>query len=139
VRVRRRADDGFPGICPFHGDCIEGLTSGPAIAARAGAPADTLAPDHHVWNDVAGELGELMAALVLTISPQRIVVGGGVGYGQRWLLPRVHDATLRALAGYVAAVDAETISSLIVPAGLGDDAGPLGSVALGLDALEHRG
>jgi fructokinase len=139
VRVRRRADDGFLGICPYHGDCIEGLTSGPAIAARAGAPADTLSPDHHMWTEVASELGELMATLVLTISPQRIVVGGGVGYGQRWLLPRVHEATLSALAGYVAAVDAEAIPSLIVPAGLGDDAGPLGSVALGLDALEQRG
>ena len=139
LRVRRRADDDFPGVCPYHGDCIEGLASGPAIAARAGGRAPTLPPEHPVWADVAGELGELMAALVLALSPQRIVVGGGVGYGQRWLLPRVREATLAALAGYVAAVDAAAIESLIVPAGLGDDAGPLGSVAIGLDALEQRG
>jgi fructokinase len=55
------------------------------------------------------------------------------------LLPRVHEATLRALAGYVAALDARAIESLVVPAGLGDDAGPLGAVAIGLDALEARG
>jgi fructokinase len=138
VRVRRRQGDDFAGVCPYHGDCIEGLTSGPAIAARAGAPARTLSPDHPVWADVASELGELMATLVLTISPQRIVVGGGVGYGQRWLLPRVHEATLATLAGYVASLDAAAIGSLIVPPGLGDDAGPLGAVAIGLDALESR-
>ncbi len=106
LRVRRRADDDFPGVCPYHGDCIEGLASGPAIAARAGGRAPTLPPEHPVWIDVASELGELMAALVLTLSPQRIVVGGGVGFGQRWLLPRIHEATLARLAGYVAAVDA---------------------------------
>jgi fructokinase len=138
-RVRRRADDDFPGACPYHGDCIEGLASGPAIAARAGGRAPTLPPEHPVWADVACELGELMATLVLAISPQRIVVGGGVGYGQRWLLPRVREATLRTLAGYVAALDARAIESLVVPAGLGDDAGPLGAVAIGLDALEARG
>jgi fructokinase len=139
VRVRRRADDDFAGICPYHGDCIEGLASGPAIAARAGGRAPTLPPEHPVWADVASELGEFMSALVLVLSPERIVVGGGVGYGQRWLLPRVRQSTLAALAGYVTAVDAEAIESLIVPAGLGDDAGPLGSVAVGLDALEQRG
>ena len=99
-----------------------GRRSPPApVAARR-----ALGPEHPVWVDVASELGELMAVLVLALSPQRIVIGGGVGYGQRWLLPRVREATLAALAGYVAAVDAASIESLIVPAGLGDDAGPLG-------------
>ena len=139
LRVRRRADDDFPGVCPYHGDCIEGLASGPAIAARAGGRAPTLPPEHPVWADVADELGDLMAALVLALSPERIVVGGGVGYGQRWLLPRIHHAALDRLGGYVAALDSETITSLIVPAGLGEDAGPLGSIAIGLDALEQRG
>jgi fructokinase len=139
LRVRRRADDEFPGACPYHGDCIEGLASGPAIAARAGVPADTIGPEHPVWADVAAELGELMAILVLTLSPQRIVIGGGVGYGQRWLLPRVQGTTVGVLAGYVAAVDSDSIGELIVPPGLGDDAGPLGAVALGLAALDDRG
>ena len=139
LRVRRRADDDFPGVCPYHGDCIEGLASGPAIAARAGGRAPTLPPEHPVWADVADELGDLMAALVLALSPERIVIGGGVGYGQRWILPRVHEAALDRLGGYVAALDSELIESLIVPAGLGDDAGPLGSIAIGLDALEQRG
>ena len=66
-----------------------------------------------MWIDVGRELGDLMAALVLAVSPQRIVVGGGVGYGQRWLLPRIHEATLTGLAGYVAAIDGSAIESLI--------------------------
>ena len=139
VRVRRRSGDDFPGVCPYHGDCIEGLASGPAIAARAGDRAPTLPAEHPVWIDVARELGDLMASLVLAVSPQRIVIGGGVGYGQRWLLPHIHEATLTGLAGYVAAIDGSAIESLIVAAGLGEDAGPLGSVAIGLDALERRG
>jgi fructokinase len=139
LRVRRRPDDDFAGVCPYHGDCIEGLASGPAIAARAGGRAPTLPPEHPVWADVASELGDLMAALVLAVSPQRIVVGGGVGYGQRWLLPRICTATLAGLSGYVAAIDAAAIETLIVPPTLGEDAGPLGSVAIGLDALERRG
>lgn len=76
IRVRRRASDQFPGSGSFHGDCIEGLASGPAIAVRAGAPADELGRDHPVWNDVADELGELLAVLVLTVSLERIVIGG---------------------------------------------------------------
>ena len=138
-RVRRRADDTFAGACPYHGDCIEGLASGPAIAARTGSRAPELPPEHPVWIDVANELGEFMALLVLAISPQRILVGGGVGYGQRWLLPRIRDAALASLGGYVAALDAPAIEALIVPPGLGDDAGPLGSVAIGLDALTASG
>ena len=135
LRVRRRRDDTFPGACPFHGDCIEGLASGPAIAARAGAAADELGPEHPVWNDVANELAELIAALVLLVSPQRIVVGGGVGYGQRFLLAHVRSRTRDVLAGYLAALDdAASFDALIVPPALGDDAGPLGAVALGLAA-----
>lgn len=133
VRVRRRSGDPFAGSCPFHADCIEGLAAGPAIAARAGAPAESLPSDHPVLGDVADELGELLAVLVLTISPQRIVLGGGVGYGRRDLLLPVRRATERVLAGYVVGFDAEAV---ICHPGLGDDAGPLGAVALALLAPE---
>jgi fructokinase len=138
LRVRRRPGDAFGGVCPYHGDCIEGLASGPAIAARAGAPAEQLGPEHPVWADVAAELGELMASLVLVLSPERIVVGGGVATGQPWLLPNVRRATAEALAGYVAGIDAGRLAELIVPPALGDDAGPLGAVAVGLAALGDR-
>ena len=135
LRVRRRLDDDFPGICPYHGDCIEGLTSGPAIAARAGVQPEMLSQHHRVWQDVTDEIAELMAHLVLILSPQRIVLGGGVGTGQRWMLPRVRRTVLDHLGGYLNAVDEAAIERLIVSPALGDDSGPLGSVALGLAAL----
>lgn len=134
VRVRR-ASTSFVGVCPFHGDCIEGLTSGPAIAARAGSSAAELGSDHPVWNDVADEIAELMAVLVLVLSPQRIVIGGGVGNGTGFPLERVRATTTSVLAGYVADLDAERVEQLIGRPALGDDAGPLGAGALALSAL----
>jgi len=132
LRVRRRPGDRFAGVCPYHGDCVEGLASGPAIAARAGAPAETLPAGHPVLADVAAELGELLAALVLVVSPQRILLGGGVGHGRADLLDPIRGATTSALGGYVADFDAATV---IAHPALGDDAGPLGAVALALAAL----
>ncbi|SFR76957.1 ROK family protein [Sphingomonas jatrophae] len=135
LRVRRVEGDSFPGICPFHGDCLEGLAAGPAIAARAGAPASELDADHDAWGFVSDALAEAMAILLLTASPQRILIGGGVGAGVPHLLPRVRAATAAKLASYLDEVDAAALDRIIVPPALGDDAGPLGAVALALDAV----
>lgn len=134
LRLRRAAGDGFAGICPFHGDCLEGLISGPAIAARTGVSAASLAADHPVWSHVVHDLGELVALLVLTVSPRRILIGGGVGGGITHLLPQVHVAAMNALGGYVAGMDASTLAGIVRPPGLGQRAGPLGAIALGLAA-----
>jgi fructokinase len=135
VMVRRRADDQFPGLCPYHGDCVEGLVSGPAIAARTGRPAGDLAAAHLVWSDVAAEVAHLFAALVLVVSPERIVVGGGVGTSRSFPLAGVRTGVEAVLGGYVRAFDGNT---LVQRAALGDDAGPLGATALGLLAREGR-
>lgn len=135
LRVRRRRDDAFAGVCPFHGDCLEGLASGPAIAARIGGDATHIADDHPVWSDVGAELGELMATLILTVSPECIVIGGGVGGGRPALLDRVRDATAAALAGYVPGADRAALETLIGPPGLEARAGPMGALALALTAL----
>jgi fructokinase len=135
IRIRRTASDSFPGICPFHGDCLEGLASGPAIAARAGLPAEALSGTDPVWENVADHLAELMAMLILTLSPQRIVIGGGVAQGHSALLPRVHIATARRLAGYLAGLDPHALEAIIVPPALGDKAGILGAIALADSAL----
>ena len=137
IRVRRSVGDDFPGLCPFHGDCIEGLVAGPAISARAGAAADTLPIDHPVWNRVADELAELMAQFILTVSPERIILGGGVMRDRAQLLPRIRARTAQLLGGYVANTDANDLAKLIVEPGLGSDAGPLGAVALALEKIGH--
>lgn len=139
VRVRRVPGDSFAGSCPFHGDCLEGLAAGPAIAARTGVDPTTLAADAPVWQLVAAELAELMTTLIMTLSPERIVIGGGVSHGQPQLLPLIRAATGKLLAGYVPALDAAGLERLIRPPSLGAQAGSLGAIAVALDALASAG
>lgn len=130
VRVRRAAGDDFAGICPFHGDCLEGLASGPAIGARTGMPGDRIAADDPVWDKVAGEMAEAVTGFMLTLSPQRILIGGGVFQQRAGLFPALRARTADLLGGYLADVGAAELAEIIVPPGLGDIAGPLGAVAL---------
>ena len=131
----RRADgDRFAGTCPFHGDCIEGLISGPALAARLGEdPRGVVAADER-WDPVAHDLAHLLASLLLTLSPQRILVGGGVGLGVPHLLPAAIARVPALLCGYLPGLDEGTLAATIRPAGLGEQAGPWGAIALALDA-----
>lgn len=89
----------FAGICPFHGDCLEGLANGPAIKAAWGQSLEGLPPDHPAWEVEASYLGQLCRTLILTTMPERIVLGGGV-MAQERLLPLVRVATERQLNGY---------------------------------------
>lgn len=135
LRVRRVAGDAFAGVCPFHGDCLEGLASGPAIAARVGRPAADLPPDDPAWAIVADAVAEAFTALALTLAPQAIVVGGGVGVGQPHLLSRVRPLMVEKLRGYLPFVDPASVGTMVVPAALGGDAGPLGALVLAESAL----
>lgn len=139
VRVRRVAGDHFAGNCPFHGDCLEGLVSGPALASRTGINGETLEPNHPVWRNVAEEIAELLAMIILVASPERILIGGGVGMGQSFLFPLIRDAVGCRLQGYVAEIDGEALDKLIIQPALGNQAGPLGAIALGLRALGTPG
>jgi len=125
-----RAADPFAGACPYHGDCLEGLASGPAIAARWGAAAETLPADHPAWALEAEYLALAMQNLVCTLSPERIVLGGGV-MEQPQLLPLVRRRTVELLAGYVQspAILANIDRYLVAP-GLGNRSGMLGAIAL---------
>ncbi|WP_068087671.1 ROK family protein [Novosphingobium rosa] len=138
LRVRRLPGDRFAGVCSFHGDCLEGLASGPAIAARAGMTADLLPEDHPAWLPVTDALAEGIATLMLTLSCERIVIGGGVGLGRPHLLPLVRGRIAGKLGGYLPSLGEAEIAALVVPAALGGDAGPLGTLALADTALPAR-
>lgn len=120
--------DDFPGVCPFHGRCLEGLVSGPAIARRAGRPGDALPSDDPIWSVVAEYLAIALADYTLVLSPRRIVIGGGV-LRQQQLLPLVRAALQRHLAGYVQhPLVVQRPEEYIVGAALGDDSGIFGAV-----------
>lgn len=130
VRPTRLPGDAFAGHCPFHGACVEGLASGPAIAARAGRPAPELAPDDPAWDGVVHSLAQLLQTLVLTGVPRRIVFGGGVMTGNAHLFPRLRTGLAESLGGYVQRSELDDLDSYIVPAALGGNAGPLGAIVL---------
>jgi len=131
---RHPFDTRFPGICPFHGDCLEGLASGPAILARCGADLSNLDAAHVQWEIQADYLGQLCAQLVLTLSPQRIIMGGGVMAQQR-LFPDIRQRLLHWLGGYIDRLEIlGDIDHYVVPPTLGANAGVLGALALAIGA-----
>ncbi len=131
ARIVRARGDTWPGNCPFHGDCIEGLASGPAIEARSGKPAGSLESDSPVWETVVHALAQLNHLLVVTAAPQRILIGGGVMSAQPHLFPRIRRAVLESLNGYLHIPQVlNDIDRFIAPPGLGTLAGPLGALAI---------
>ncbi|HLY19580.1 MAG TPA: ROK family protein [Bryobacteraceae bacterium] len=117
-----RAADPFPGCCPFHGDCLEGLVSGPALEARWGQRGETLPPAHPAWDLEARYIALGLVTWICTLSPQRIILGGGV-MRQAALLPNIREKVSALLNNYIQAPE-------IVPPALGADAGVLGAIAL---------
>jgi len=129
-----RTADPYTGCCPFHGDCFEGLASGTAIAQRWGQRGETLPPSHPAWLLEAKYLAAAVSNLILTLSPQRIIMGGGL-MEQGHLFSLVRQHVVETLHGYVQAeAITRDIESYIVPPGLGKQAGLLGAVALGMEA-----
>ena len=124
------------GFCPYHDGCLEGMANGPAIEKRWGVSAKELPEDHIAWDIEAEYLAQMCANTIVTLSPKKIVLGGGVMH-QLHLFPRVRRLTLEKLNGYVAhPAILEHIDSYIVPPALGDNAGAAGSLLLALDALK---
>lgn len=122
--------DPFPGVCPFHGDCFEGLAAGPALEKRWGAKAETFSPEHPAWALEANYIALALMTIICTLSPQRILLGGGV-MAQHHLFPLIRSETQRALNGYVQSpAILHNIDEYIVPPGLGGRAGVLGAIAL---------
>jgi fructokinase len=125
-----RTVDPFEGVCPFHGDCLEGLATGPAIERRWHAPAPSLPADHPAWRLEAHYLALALTTFICTLSPQRVILGGGV-MAQASLLPRIREEVVDLLNGYVQAPPIlEAIEEYIVPPALGSRSGILGALAL---------
>lgn len=122
--------DPFPGNCPFHGDCFEGLACGPAIEKRWGQKAETLPVEHPAWELEAHYIALALTSYIYTLMPQKIVIGGGV-IQQPQVLPLVRQKVQNFLNGYVQSpVLTQTIDDYVVLPGLGNRAGVLGAIAL---------
>ena len=125
-----RIKDPFPGSCPFHADCFEGLANGPAIGKRWGQPADTLPDEHAAWNLEADYIAYAVINIIYSLSPQRIVLGGGV-MERLQLFPLIRQKVRDDLNGYIASpVMSSSMVDYIVPPGLGKRSAILGAMAL---------
>ena len=134
---RDAAVDPFAGSCPFHGDCLEGLAAGPAIAARWGQSLSELGSPPEKVELIAGYIAHLAASLVLLHMPDRLIFGGGVMKAPG-LLQAVRRQTERKLAGYVRAPQLDPgLEQFIVAPGLGDHAGITGAIELGRIAADQ--
>ncbi|MNO32666.1 putative fructokinase [compost metagenome] len=138
VLTRRHPEDDFAGVCPYHGDCLEGMAAGPAIEARWGKKGHELPPDHIAWEIEAFYIAQSITSAILLLSPHKIILGGGV-MQQLQLLPLIRQAVLRNLNGYVSSsAILDHMDEYIVSPGLGHQAGLYGALALGLAAWNNQ-
>jgi len=132
IRVSRLAGDDFPGSCPYHGDCVEGLAAGSSLVARLGAEqVKGLTPDDPLWDSVVWTLAQLCHAIVCAAAPQRIALGGGVLDNHPYLRPRVQATLVESLGGFL---ELPSGGDYVCAPTLGKDAGPLGTIALAMSA-----
>ena len=133
-----RTKDPFDGVCPFHGDCFEGLATGVSIEKRWGQRSATLPPEHPAWDLEVEYISHALTAYSYTLSPQRIILGGGVGQLPH-MLPRIQQRTQQLINGYIKSpAILENIETYIVNPGLGNLSGVLGAIALGRQALSKN-
>ena len=135
VRVARVPGDDFAGVCAYHGDCLEGLASGPAASARAGLTGERVGDDDPAWTFVVDALAQGCANLLLTLASERIVLGGGVIVSRPWLIEAVEARMVELLGGYLPDVGEGPVLRV---AALGPDAGPRGALLLARNALARK-
>lgn len=124
--------DPFQGACPYHGDCFEGLAAGPAVEKRIGQRGETLPDDHPFWELEAGYIAQALVNYILSLAPQRIIIGGGV-MQKDFMFPSVRRKTQELLNGYINhEMILNHIDEYIVPPALGGRSGVLGSIALAM-------
>ena len=129
VLIRKRSDDTYEGKCPYHKTCLEGRAAGPAIEERWGRKAAELADRTEVWDLEADYIAQALTGYILTLSPEMIILGGGVMH-QEQLFPLIRQKVTQLLGGYVQAEELEDMERYIVPASLHDDQGIMGCLEL---------
>lgn len=134
ILLNRREDDPLErGVCPYHALCLEGLASGPAIQKRWGRPGAELADRPEVWELEAYYLGQAICNYVMMLSPERIIVGGGVSH-QEHLMPLIRREVARQMGGYITAKGMADLDNYVVLPSLNDNQGILGCLKLAMDA-----
>ena len=125
--------DHFGGNCPFHKNCFEGMASGPAMEARYGKKADKLSDVPLVWEMEAYYIGQALSNIILTLSPERIILGGGVMH-QAQLFPLIRLEVKKQLNHYLKTKELDDLDHYIIPASLNDNQGVLGCLQLAINA-----
>ena len=139
IFMDRRPDDPLEqGVCPYHGNCLEGLASGPAIERRWGRKAQELSSCDAVWELESYYIAQAVCDYIMILSPERIIMGGGVMH-QPQMLPLVRREVHRQLHGYLQGKGLDDLDNYIVPVSLGDNQGVMGAVKLAMDACAERG
>lgn len=131
--ARHPQDPMEKGVCPYHELCLEGLASGPAIAARWGKPGAELADRKEVWELEAYYLAQAICSYIMILSPQRIIVGGGVSH-QEQMMPMIRKEVARQMGGYIQAKGMRDLDSYIVLPSLNDNQGIMGGLKLAMAA-----
>ena len=132
-----RSDDTYKGKCPYHGTCLEGLASGPAIEARWGLPGKELADREEVWDLEAYYLAHALTNYIMILSPQKIILGGGVMH-QTQLMEKIRSYVKDMIAGYLVTKELEDLENYITLPSLNDNQGILGALKLGMEELERK-
>ncbi len=135
VLIQKRSTDVFEGKCPYHKNCLEGLAAGPAIEARWGKKAALLQDDAQVWDLEAYYIAQALANYILTLSPDMIILGGGVMH-QEQLFPLIRSYVKELLNGYIRTKELAQPESYIVPASLKDNQGIMGCLELARRSME---
>jgi fructokinase len=127
--------DSFPGVCPYHGDCFEGLASGPSLNKRWGQKAETLPDGHPAWDLEAEYIARAIVNFIYTYSPKKIVFGGGVSQ-HAGLIQKVRTKIQKINNGYVhSSMLLEKIDEYIHLPVLGNRSGALGSMAMAINIV----
>lgn len=131
IHLPRHEKDSYPGFCDYHGDCLEGLAAGPAIEGRFGVKAENLSKDHEAWEIEAHYLAHAAMTYTMTLSPDCIIFGGGVMH-QTHLFTLIREKFEDILGEYV---NLPALDKYIIPTGLGNDSGILGSLLLAKNSI----